>query len=235
MREGVCVRVRVQSLKAGASRCGMALGGMLVLIGCLAAPADAVAQPADPIGPYAVDVRVPFARFKKDTAIATAIGVAADDLPTRGLGLAVGAHWYPIRRPGVNLGIGAEMLWARDSKTKEPATATAQPGPTVTTRMSALTPQVSLNFGKGDGWSYISGGLGVARLTSERDDQPFTDGGGRARMTHYGGGARWFTGPHLAFTFDLRFYTINALEASRTRPAFPRSRLMVISAGISLR
>ncbi len=55
------------------------------------------------------------------------------------------------------------------------------------------------------------------------------------RTTHYGGGARWFTGPHLAFTFDLRFYTVNAQPAAGNRPAYPRTKMMVISAGVSFR
>ncbi|MGH8637880.1 MAG: hypothetical protein ACREUZ_12175 [Burkholderiales bacterium] len=207
--------------------------GVLGMLGML--PGDARAQPADPIGPAVVDVRGTLARFKEDAATAQAIDVEPANLPTRGLGLAVGAHWYPARLGRVTFGLGGELLWARDTRTGEQSeTATTEP-PTVTTRLSAISPHVSLNFGRGDGWSYVSGGLGWASLTSERTDEPFTGGGGRARMTHYGGGARWFTGPHLAFSFDLRFYAINASEASGTRPAFPRSRLMVISVGASLR
>jgi hypothetical protein len=197
--------------------------------------ASAFAQPPDPIGPYVVDARIPLARFKDDATIASAISVEPDNLPTRGLGLALGAHVYPIRKFGIALGIGGEMVWARGSRTGEQDEDETEVPPTVTTRLSAISPQLSLNFGTGEGWSYISGGMGWARLTAERDDQTWTDGGGRARMTHYGAGARWFTGPHLAFTFDLRFYTINALAASGTRPAFPRNRLMVISAGVSVK
>ena len=37
-------------------------------------------------------------------------------------------------------------------------------GPTVNARFSALSPQVSLNFGTRDGWSYLSGGIGWARF-----------------------------------------------------------------------
>ncbi|MGH9371006.1 MAG: hypothetical protein ACRD15_05690 [Vicinamibacterales bacterium] len=204
---------------------------------CLLATVDATAQPAQPIGPFVLDVRGALARLKEDAATAEAIGVQPANLPTRGLGLAVGAHWYPLGRGRVTLGLGGELLWARDTETAEPTTTgtTTTEGPVVTTRLSAMSPQLSLNFGHGDGWSYVSGGIGWARLTAERQDLPFTDGGGRARTTHYGGGARWFTGPHLAFTFDVRFYTINALPASGTRPDFPRSRFMVISVGTSFR
>ena len=29
------------------------------------------------------------------------------------------------------------------------------------------------------------------------------------KTINYGGGARWFTKTHLAFSFDVRFYAIN--------------------------
>lgn len=196
---------------------------------------DSMAQPRTPIGPFVADVRGALARFKEDPTVAGSLGVQPDNLPTRGLGLAVGAHWYPLRGRRVTLGVGGEILLARDTRTADDEGAGAVTGPTVTTRLSAMSPQLSLNFGHGDGWSYISGGLGVARLTAERDDGPSTGGAARTRTLHYGGGARWFTGPRLAFTFDLRFYTVNARPAAGTIPEFPKTKTMVISAGISLR
>jgi hypothetical protein len=205
----------------------------------LLSAADAAAQPVEPIGAFVVDVRGTLARFNDDAQIASSLDVATDNLPTRGLGLAAGFHWYALRGRLVSLGLGGELLIARDSRTAEPPDdddgEAAVPLPTVTTRFSSISPHVSLSFGKRDGWSYISGGLGRARLSSERDDEPFADGADGTRSLHYGGGARWFTGPHLAFSFDLRFYTINATEASGSRPAYPRTRMMVISAGISTR
>jgi len=206
----------------------------LLLIGAV----DAAAQPSQPIGPYVVDARGALVRFKQDGSVAAGLDVTADNLPTRGLGIAAGAHWYPLRRGRIALGLGGELLLARDTRTKEQTdvtVATPVATPTVTTRFSSMTPHVSLNFGTGEGWSYISGGVGLARLTSERDDEPFVDSASRVRAMNYGGGARWFTGPRLAFTFDLRFYTINLQPAAGTRPAYPRSRFMVISAGVSLR
>jgi hypothetical protein len=203
---------------------------VVLIAGC----ANAAAQPPTPIGPFVVDARGTLARFKGDAAVASALSVDAADMPTRGLGLATGLHWYPVRGRGITLGVGGELVIARDSKTKQ-ATGTSVSGPTITTRFSMISPHVSLNFGKGDGWSYISGGLGRARLTAGRDDAAPGDSAARTRATHYGGGARWFTGPHLAFTFDLRFYTINAREASGTVAGYPRARMTVISAGVSLR
>ena len=196
---------------------------------------DAAAQPPRPVGPFVVDARGVLARFKEDAAVAGALNVAATNLPTRGLGIAAGAHWYPLRRRRMTFGVGGEMVLARDSRTAAPASGSTTSGPTVTTRLSALTPQISVNFGNRDGWSYLSGGIGLARLTFEREDAPVTGGASRARAINYGGGARWFARPRVAFSFDVRFYTVNAQGASGSRPAFPRSKMMVISVGTSIR
>lgn len=211
---------------------------LFFLIGVFAAGArETAAQPVTPIGPFVVDVRGSLARFKEDAATAEGIGVTAQNLPTRGLGIAAGAHWYPLRRGKITFGLGGELLFAGDRRTVESTStiATTTEGPTVTTRLSAIAPQLSFNFGHGDGWSYISGGSGWARITSERKDAPFDERASRTRAINYGGGARWFTGPHLAFTFDLRFYAISPRAATATLPSYPRTKIMVISVGGSLR
>ena len=100
--------------------------------------------------------------------------------------------------------------------------------------MSALTPQVSLNFGKKDGWSYISGGIGTATFTAQNLDALIGEGP-RVKAINYGGGARWFTNKHLAVSVDLRFYSVSEQPATGTRPAFPKTKTMVISGGIALR
>jgi hypothetical protein len=196
---------------------------------------EGAAQPAPPpIGAYVVDVRGALARFKEDPTVASAIGVDVQNLPTRGLGLAAGAHWYPLRRGRITFGLGAEVMFAGDSRSIE-KTDTTPAGPTVSTRVSAIAPQLSFNFGHRDGWSYISGGSGWARITSVRDDTAEVDGAGRTRAINYGGGARWFTSPRRAFTFDVRFYAISPRAAAGAIPGYPRQRLMVISAGMSFR
>jgi hypothetical protein len=217
----------------------MAPAFVLVLV--LGTVSPAAAQQVEPIGMFVADVRGTLARFKQDGAIASFVGVTPEDLPTRGLGLALGAHLYPLRKGRVTLGIGGEILWARDSRTGEapdppavPPAVPVPPPPTVTTRLSSIAPHLSLNFGHGEGWSYVSGGIGLATLSAERDDVPAADADS-TRMTHYGGGARWFTSPHLAFTFDVRFYAINGRPAAGTTPEFPKSRMMVISVGASFK
>jgi hypothetical protein len=209
---------------------------VLGLAGCIHSmiAADAAAQHPPPIPRFVIDARAGLARFKEDGAVATSLNVAANNLPTRGLGLGGGVHLYPLRMKKVTLGVGGELFVARDSRQADMTDATMV-SPRVTTRFSSITPQVSVNFGTGEGWSYLSGGLGLATLTSERADAPFPDGASRVRAINYGGGARWFTGPHLAFTFDVRFYAVNAQEATTARPAYPKTRFIVFSGGVSLR
>jgi hypothetical protein len=134
----------------------------------------------------------------------------------------------------VAFGIGGEFLRTTDTRTLEPTTEGGPKGPTVEARLSSLAPQLSLNFGRKDGWSYISGGVGSADLTVERADRPVGDGS-RVRTINYGAGARWFTNKHLAVSVDLRFYSVGAQAATSTRPAYPKSTMMVISGGIALR
>ena len=208
-------------------------------LGALALPGSAAAQggpPREPIGRFAADVRVALPRYPDDPATAEVLGVEDDNLPSRGLGLAVGVNVYPVRMGRVSLGVGGEWLVFSDgSKSLDPATEGGPPSPVVNTRFSALSPQVSLNFGSRDGWSYLSGGLGWASFTTELETRPVADADGRTRMLNYGGGARWFAKPHLAFAFDLRFYRIDPQDATTGRPAYGGRRMMVFSAGVSVK
>ena len=188
-----------------------------------------------PIGRFVADVRAAFPKFKQDPAIASAIDVAVGNLPGRTIGLVAGAHWYPARIGVMTLGIGGELMMAHASNTLAPATKDAQPGPTGNARFSALSPQVSFNFGARDGWSYISGGIGRSHFTVEREDHPVPDGDSGTKTINYGGGARWFAKPHLAVSLDLRFYAINPQLATATRPAYPRMTMMVLTGGVGFR
>lgn len=210
-----------------------------LLVPALARAQDAPPPPLleEPIAPFVVDARGVMARFKQDPTVAASLGVASTELPTRGLGLAVGGHVYPLRTRSFALGLGGELLLrARGSHTVPPTEEDGPDGPTIVTRMTAVSPQLSLNFGKRSGWSYLSGGIGWASLTSEvQADGPLENPSGRRRTLNYGGGARWFAQEHLAFTFDLRFYSIGAGEGTVGGPALPAMRLMVFSAGVSLK
>jgi hypothetical protein len=191
--------------------------------------------PKEPIGKFAADLRAALPRYPDDDATASALVVAADNLPGRGLGVAAGVNVYPLRLGKVTLGFGGEWVTSRGSKTLEPTSEGGASSPTVKTSFSALSPQVSLNFGNRDGWSYLSAGLGLASFTTEREDAPVADADGRTRALNYGGGARWFATEHLAFCFDLRFYKIDPQDAAPGRPAYGGRRIMTFSAGMSFK
>ena len=214
----------------------MTIRALLLTVTALLVPVDTFAQPAEPIGPFAADLRIVMPRFKEDVGVATALGVASTNLPTRGLGIAGGAHWFPFQMGKlVKLGIGGEILMSGGSKTAEPDTEGGGDGPTVNTHFTSVSPQVSLNFGKRQGWSYLTAGIGWAGFRTELEASPVADSDSNPRVFNYGGGARWFAKEHLAVNLDLRFYAVSAQEAAVRRPAFPSMTLMVISGGISVK
>ena len=213
----------------------MLLRGFATLLVAAAVAPCAAAQDNETLPIVAADVRAAFPRFKSEPTVASALEVASTNLPTRGLGLVVGGHVYPLHKGVVTFGFGGEVIASRGSRTGEPSSATAPPAPTVTTRFSSVAPQISFNFGKREGWSYISGGLGWARLTTEREDRSETASAPRTKAINYGGGARWFAKKHLAVSLDLRFYAINPQEAVGTRPGYPRMTLLVLSGGVGFK
>jgi hypothetical protein len=188
-----------------------------------------------PIARYVIDARVDFPKFKQDAALANAIGVGVLNLPTRGFGVVAGAHVYPLRIGIMTLGIGGEWVAARRSRTLNTGTKASPLDVTVNTRFSSLAPQISFNFGSRNGYSYISGGIGRANFTAERNDKPLPDPESGSKTINYGGGARWFARKHLAVSVDVRFYAVNPQLTTATRPGYPRMTLMAMSAGIALR
>jgi hypothetical protein len=190
--------------------------------------------PPEPKPVFVFDARAGWPGITRDPLVADALNVPAEELPGRGLGVVLGAQVYFPRRSTVSLGVGGELLWFRASNTVEPATPTTPPGPELQNRWRHLSPQVSLNFGSGSGFSYLTGGLGWSNLTMERADDP-QEPGGRVRTLNYGGGAKWFAKKHLGFTFDVRFYSINAQEAQPGRIATSSVRVFVLTGGIALK
>jgi len=101
--------------------------------------------------------------------------------------------------------------------------------------VTAITPEVSMNFGHRNGWSYISGGFfGRSKLYVDRADAPAT-GAPYRNTLHYGGGARWFTSDHLAFSVDFRWYSVDEQLAAPGVTAQPRTTLLVLSGGVSFK
>jgi hypothetical protein len=154
------------------------------------------------------------------------------ELPGRGLGLHAGLHLYPLHWRVLTIGIGGEVATARAHQT--PA-ANSVNRPTEES-FRTIAPQLSFNFGNGHGWSYLSGGLGRSNWKLKVEGEPDSLADTEPLKTiNYGGGARWFIRPHLAFSFDVRFYAINPGLAQGTRPGTPRTTLLIIGAGISVK
>ena len=133
-------------------------------------------------------------------------------VPARGFGFDAGAHVYAGTLGPARLGYGANVLVVRATQTVTSAVA------------RLVAPQVSLNFGSPRGWSYISGGVGVAtvagRLRGRAGVIDLETDSGALMAFNIGAGARWFFLSRMAFTFDLRFHRYGAGgEADAPTPA----------------
>ena len=197
---------------------------------------SAAQEPDEPIGRFVFDVRGAVLTYGQDPLVAANLNVPATTLPSRGLGVEVDGHWYPFRRARATLGLGTSVSFS-SARWSPDAGSPAGLLP-VDTRFLAVSPQISVNFGKADGWSYLSGGLGVSRLrvTRDRPVEPdviiigqLPEDPSMVPTINYGGGARWFARRHLAFCFDVRFYRISAT------PAAPPTRLFAINVGVGIK
>lgn len=215
-------------------------------------PAFAQIAAPDPPGPYVIDVRGVTSAIPGDPSFFPPVPTATI-IPSRGYGIDVGAHVYPARLGAVRLGIGANVLRVRGTASppaptsgSTSTTATPATRPDVHATLTTIAPQISVNFGNAEGWSYVSAGLGRAHVAtgtsafggsgSGTDATPArsVDSGGRSSI-NVGGGARWFAKARLAFSFDVRFHLVSAGTEKGTSPATPRTTLLTAAVGISLR
>jgi hypothetical protein len=206
-------------------------------LGCLLLCAAPVrAQEKEPIGGFVIDVRGAFARHKLEPSVATELGVVPANLPARSYGLLTGAHYYPFHLGKITFGVGGEFVYARGSHTLAPTTDGGPSGPTVRRHFESLAPEISFNFGHRNGWSYISGGMfGRSKLFVDRADAQASAAPWRSTI-NYGGGARWFTNHHLAFSVDFRWFSNAEQPANSTGVVLqPRTTLLVLSGGIAIR
>jgi hypothetical protein len=212
-----------------------AAGLLLILGGVLtSAPAAAQGAPAPP-GPYVLDVRGASSGLPQGAAFLPPL--AADTpVPSRGNGFDVGGHVYFGRLGGARLGFGANLVNVRGNAVPSQTTSstTGSTTPTGPSRMRVdlrmIAPQVSLNFGTADGWSYLSGGVGLTRVSARALDLVDAAREGSTLMAiNAGAGARWFVTRRIAVGFDAR---LHRLAKADTMSA---SMLFSISAGISLR
>ena len=191
----------------------------------------AAAQPEQPVGGFVVDLRGSAAPYGQNEELAGPLGFNTFATPSRGVGFEAGAHAYVFRWSVVTFGVGASFHTSRGSSVPDPEFVG---GPPLRTTFTAVSPQVSFNFGGRDGWSYLSGGLGSSRLSlfpldAEEPAQR------SANTLNYGGGVRWFLNARLAFTIDLRLYAISPLPALDGAPASPRATQLTLNVGASFR
>lgn len=206
-----------------------------VLLAAAFFPATADAQPKDPLPKFVVDVRGVFAQLGEDATTASDLGITVQQLPGTGIGAAMGANFYPLRKKKLSLGFGAEGLIARAAAQQAAdAQAGLAEGPRIERRLHGISGTVSLNFGHGQGWSYVSAGIGPMRFQTFRGDLPAGAPPFQATQ-NFGFGARWFTSNHIAFCVDLRFYLTKPLETTVQYPGRLRQRILVASAGISIK
>jgi len=213
-------------------------GAPLALVMCLTFCSRARAQEPPPrLGPFVVDFHGTFPTFPNDVVpLANSRGLSLAELPGLGIGVDMGAHVYLLKWRAVTFGLGGEVTFGRAHST--PSTAAGQTTVLlpVTERFLSAAPQLSFNFGTGHGWSYLSGGIGKSVWSIHPDgEEPGEADLEPLKTINYGGGARWFAKQHLAFSFDIRFYAIDPGTPQFALPGTPRTTLMIMGAGISVK
>jgi hypothetical protein len=168
------------------TRCRFTLAFLLMAIVPLHHAAAQSINPGPP-GPFVVDARAVASGIPSSEAFVPAEATTTVAVPSRGFGGSIGGHVYAVRIGPGRFGLGVDLTFARGTTVD------------VTTTFSSIDPQVSFNFGTADGWSYLSAGVGVARVSG--DPAGVSES---VEAINWGGGARWFLRPHIGFGFDIR-------------------------------
>lgn len=189
----------------------------------------AVGQTTSPPGPWVLDVRGVTSAVPTDATFYPTL--TSTVVPSRGFGADLGGHVYLFNVGPARVGLGASVMFVRATTTAPASTqeGSATAGQRLTLTMRVIAPQISFNFGSRDGWSYLSAGLGIGSLNTEATDvAPGTQESGLRRSLNYGGGARWFIKPRVAFSVDLRAHQMAG-------GVTPRVSVFAVSAGMSIR
>ena len=206
-----------------------AAAALIVAAGVMAAAPAAGQTPTRP-GSWVLDIRGVTSAVPTDTTFYPTLTSAV--VPSRGFGADVGGHIYLFNLGPSRVGLGASVIAVRATANAAASTQgeTVEPGQRVTMTLRVIAPQVSFNFGSRDGWSYLSAGLGLGSVNSRAENaSPGERESGRLRTINYGGGARWFISPRLAFGIDLRAHQLAAGAGT------PRVSVFAASAGLSFR
>ncbi len=145
-----------------------------------------------PPGPFVFDVRGTTVNLPSDETLFPALPTGAT-VPGRGFGGSAGGHVYVFQLGPGRIGLGVDVMYARGS------TADAN------SSMTSVDPQISVNFGTANGWSTLSAGVGVSRISGEPGGVSES-----LRSINWGGGARWFLSPHFGVGFDIRVHHLAA-------------------------
>jgi hypothetical protein len=230
-------------LKAPISILRSTLGMCLALL-TMSGAQTLYAQDAPPrIGLFVVDLRGMVPKFGDNPVLAQSRDLSQAELPGVGLGATGGVHLYLPKIVGITVGIGGEVLIGRShvdppGPTVDPTTGVSTPSTLrpVTETFKSISPQLSLNFGNGNGWSYLTAGLGRSVWSIVPSGaNPLPADEEVLRTVNYGGGARWFIKKQLAFSLDVRFYDIAQGTPQLGFVGSPRTVLLVIGAGISFK
>jgi hypothetical protein len=195
----------------------------LVLL--LGSRAEAQSLNPGPPGPFVIDLRGATSGLPVDIALypdhtgtttpptstttTTSTEATSFNVPSRGWGFDVGAHVYPFSLGPTRVGFGASFMEVRGTSADAKLV------------MQVVAPQLSFNFGTSNGWSYLSAGIGPARLDADRTFN--------TRAVNAGGGARWFLNNHFAVGFDIRVFQLAATGT------FPKTTKVAASVGLSLK
>lgn len=163
--------------------------------------------------------------------------------PGRNWGVSGGATVYPLKLGLFTFGLGASLSTARGTAQTEVVTGSGTTQKTsvtqiVHTGITNLAPQLSINFGRKLGWSYLSAGLGRSKVTSRAEaingaaEKVAPEAWNQA--LNFGGGAKWFMKPHIGAGFDVRFVKLSSRSPTAVLPSAKRTQLWNISAGISI-
>jgi hypothetical protein len=210
----------------------LALAGALVAAFAASASAQ---EPVPAVGPFVVDLHGIFTKLPNTQQLADSRGLVTSELPGSAFGGSVGLHVYFLKWKQLTVGIGGEVVGLRVHNVPS-ATASASDLQPVTETFLSASPQLSFNFGGRNGWSYISGGIGLSQWSIVPDGAESQDADiERLRTVNYGAGARWFMKQHLAFSFDVRVYSVSAGTPAFGFQGSPRATLTVIGAGVSVK
>jgi len=210
----------------------LALAGALFVAFARSASAQ---EPVPRVGPFVVDLHGIFTKLPNSQQVADSRGLVTSELPGSAFGGTLGLHLYFLKWKQLTFGIGGEVVGLR-AHNVPPSDAAASDLRPVTEKFLSASPQLSFNFGGRNGWSYISGGIGLSQWSIVPDGAESHDADiERLRTFNYGAGARWFMKRHLAFSFDVRVYSIDAGAPALGFQGSPRSTLTVIGAGISVK